>query len=52
MSVLVLERSELAATPTERLEAEATSLAGHLAAAMCRFLDVVAELAQREAWKT
>ncbi len=52
MSGLVLERSDLAATPTERLEAEATSLAGHLAAAMCRFLDVVAELAQREAWKT
>ena len=52
MSVLVLEQSDLAATPTERLEAEATSLAGHLAAAMCRFLDVVAELAQREAWKT
>ncbi len=52
MSDVVLERSDLAATPTERLEAEATSLAGHLAAAMCRFLDVVAELAQREAWKS
>ena len=48
----MLERSDLAATTTERLEAEATTLAGHLAAAMCRFLDVVAELAQRESWKT
>lgn len=52
MSAIVLERSDLAGTPTERLEAEATSLAGQLAAAMCRFLDVVAELARREAWKS
>lgn len=50
MSVVVLERSDLASMPTERLEAEATSLAGHLAAAMCRFLDAVAELDRREAW--
>ena len=35
---------------TEHPEAEAATLAGHLAAAMCRFLDVVAELDRREAW--
>lgn len=52
MSVTLLDRSDLSVTATERLEAEATTLAGHLAAAMCRFLDVVAELARREAWKS
>ncbi len=41
---------ELATTATERLEAEAATLAAHLAAATCRFLDVVAELDRREAW--
>ena len=52
MRVTLLDRSDLSVTATERLEAEATTLAGHLAAAMCRFLDVVAELARREAWKS
>ncbi len=42
---------ELASMATERLEAEAATLAGHLAAATCRFLDVVAELDRREAWR-
>ena len=50
MTVVVLDRSDLEGVPTERLEAEALTLAGHLAAAMCRFLDVVAELARREAF--
>lgn len=36
--------------PTERLEAEVTELAGHLAAAECRWLGLVAELDRREAW--
>ncbi len=42
--------TQLASMATERLEAEAATLAGHLAAATCRFLDVVAELDRREAW--
>ncbi len=52
MSTTLIAHSDLATTPTERLEAEATTLAGHLAAAMCRFLDVVAELDRRRAWET
>ncbi|MBK5289811.1 MAG: DUF222 domain-containing protein [Acidimicrobiia bacterium] len=51
MTTILIPHSDLATTPTERLEAEATTLAGHLAAAMCRFLDVVAELARRHAWE-
>ncbi len=54
MTLELLENSVMSETPTERLEAEATTLAGHLAAAMCRFLDVVGELARRgayEAWE-
>jgi hypothetical protein len=38
--------------PTERLEHEVTTLAAHLAAATYRWLLLVAELDQREAWKT
>lgn len=41
---------DLSAVPTERLEAELMSLAGHLAAAMCQFLLRVAEFDRREAW--
>ncbi len=51
MPTTLIPRSDLGTTPTERLEAEATTLAGHLAAAMCRFLDVVAELTHRRAWE-
>ena len=40
-----------AAVPTERLEAEACTLAAQLAAATCRFLLIVAELDRREAWR-
>ena len=36
---------------TERLEAEACTLAAQIAAATCRFLLVVAELDRREAWR-
>jgi hypothetical protein len=39
-----------ACLPTERLEAEITTLAGHLAAAECRWLLLVAEFDRREAW--
>ena len=38
--------------PTERLEAEATTLAGHIAAATARFLEVVAELERRRSWES
>ena len=36
--------------PLERLEAEITTLAGHLAAAVCRWLLLVAEFDRREGW--
>src|SRR5579872_3859136 len=36
--------------PTERLEADICQLAGHLAAATCRFLDLIGEYDQREGW--
>ncbi|HVM55418.1 MAG TPA: DUF222 domain-containing protein, partial [Acidimicrobiales bacterium] len=42
--------AELSSTSTELLEHEATTLAGQIAAATCRFLLVVAELDGREAW--
>jgi hypothetical protein len=35
---------------TERLEAEITTLAGHIAAATCRWLLLVAEFDRRQAW--
>src|SRR3954471_7864891 len=44
---------ELADVPTERLEAQITELAGHLAAAECRWLKLVGEFDRRkgyEAW--
>lgn len=37
--------------PTERLEAEITTLAGHLAAATCRWLVLIAEFDRREGWR-
>lgn len=37
--------------PLERLEAEITTLAGHLAAATCRWLVLVAEFDRREGWR-
>jgi hypothetical protein len=40
------------AMPTERLEAEATTLAAHIAAATARFLEVVAELERRRSWES
>lgn len=42
--------ADLSAVPTERLEAELMSLAGHLAAAECQFLLRVAEFDRREGW--
>lgn len=44
----VIERA--AGMPTERLEAEIKTLAGHLAAALCRWLLLVAEFDRREGW--
>jgi 5-methylcytosine-specific restriction endonuclease McrA len=38
--------------PTERLEAEICTLAGQLAAATCRLLDLIADYDQRRAWAT
>jgi hypothetical protein len=42
----------VAAMSTERLEAEATTLAAHIAAASARFLEVVAELERRRSWES
>lgn len=39
------------AQPTEWLESEVCVLAGHIAAAMCRFLLLVGELDRRESWR-
>jgi hypothetical protein len=45
-------RDAITVMSTERLEAEATTLAGHIAAATARFLDVVAELERRRSWES
>jgi hypothetical protein len=37
--------------PLERLEAEITEWAGHLAAAQCRWIQLIAEYDRREGWK-
>lgn len=42
--------ADAAGLSTERLEAEITSLAGHIAAATCRWLLLVAEFDRREGW--
>jgi len=44
------DRPNLSSTSTEVLEHEATTLAGRIASATCRFLLVIAELDRREAW--
>lgn len=44
-------REAVAVLPTERLEAEITTLAGQLAAGECRWLLLVAEFDRREAWR-
>jgi hypothetical protein len=41
---------ELESLATERLEAEITTLAAHIAAATCRWLRLVSEFDRREAW--
>jgi hypothetical protein len=38
--------------PLERLESEICTLAGHLAAATCRWLTLIAEFDRREGWRT
>jgi hypothetical protein len=40
----------LGVVPSERLEADICQLAGHLAAATCQFLDMIAEYDRREGW--
>jgi hypothetical protein len=54
MAVLELEPTveETQGRPLEWLEAEITTLAGHIAAATCRWLVLVAEFDRREGWKT
>ncbi len=54
MAVMDLERAvaETPGRPLEWLEAEITTLAGHIAAATCRWLGLVAEFDRREGWKT
>jgi hypothetical protein len=45
-----MDVAQLESMPREELEAEITSLAGHLAAAECRWLLLVAEYDRREGW--
>ena len=45
------EAITLEGVPTERLEAQITELAGHLAAAECRWLELVAEFDRRKAYE-
>jgi len=47
MAVVALETAVLSAMPLERLEAEITELAGQLAAAECRWLQLIAEFDRR-----
>jgi hypothetical protein len=47
---MTLVKAPSAPLPTERLEAEICALAGHLAAATCRFLDLIADYDERRAW--
>lgn len=44
------EMDRAGSMPTERLEAEIKTLSGHLAAALCRWLLLVAEFDRREGW--
>jgi hypothetical protein len=44
------EPTEAPPLSAERLEAEICSLAGHLAAATCRLIDLIADYDQRRAW--
>jgi hypothetical protein len=45
------DQHEFACLPLERLEAEITTLAGHLAAAECRWLLLVAEFDRRRGYE-
>jgi uncharacterized protein DUF222 len=47
---MVAQVAEVEVT-TERLEAEACTLASQIASSACRFLEVVAELDRRESWR-
>jgi hypothetical protein len=44
--------ADVAALPTEQVEAETCTLAAQLAAASCRFVLLIGELERREAWKS
>ena len=45
------EVGELSGRPTDWIEAEITTLAGHIAAATCRFILLIAEFDRRDGWK-
>ena len=47
---MFVESGNLERLPLERLEGEITSLAGHINAATCRFLELVGEFDRREGW--
>jgi hypothetical protein len=47
MAVVAINSERLESMPLERLEAEITELAGHLAAAECRWLQLIAEFERR-----
>lgn len=49
---VTIERVTFDELPLERLEAELTELAGHLAAAECRWLLLVAAYDRREGWRS
>jgi len=51
MTAGAVTKQVLGELPTERLEAEITELAGHLAAAECRWLELVAEFDRRKAYE-
>ncbi len=52
MTVGEVTKESLGALPIERLEAQITELAGHLAAAVCRWFELVAEFDRRKAYET
>jgi len=52
MHVPIVAEIALDNVPLERIEAELTELAGHLAAAECRWLQLVAAYDRREGWKS
>ena len=50
MTLALAERPDERLGPLERLEAQICELAGHLAAATCRFLVLLADFDARQGW--